>query len=184
MTISTEQFISVNVGSSANDGTGDSLRDAFIKVNENFANISDIGFDAGNINVQGAIESQGNISAPFFVGSGEFLTNLALGNVTTVGNLTTLTVTGNITASANVNVTNNIVSGNVYAQGFFLSDGSLPLDSYTEDANFTGNVTVANVYVPTSNSSAGSAGQIVWDTDYLYVCIATDTWKRANLATW
>lgn len=63
MTITTEQFIDVNVGSSANDGTGASLRQAFITVNENFANISDVGFDAGNINVQGSIEVQGDLDA-------------------------------------------------------------------------------------------------------------------------
>jgi hypothetical protein len=55
MTISTEQFLLVNTGISANDGTGDSLRAAFIKVNENFDNMSTIGFDAGNINVGGTV---------------------------------------------------------------------------------------------------------------------------------
>ena len=62
MTISTEAFLAVGVGASANDGTGDSLRAAFIKVNNNFSNISDIGFDAANINVSGSIEIAGNIS--------------------------------------------------------------------------------------------------------------------------
>lgn len=62
MTISTEQFISVNTGISSNDGTGDSLRAAFIKVNDNFDNMSTIGFDAGNIRVSGALEATGNIS--------------------------------------------------------------------------------------------------------------------------
>lgn len=137
MTISTEQFVSVNTGSVANDGTGDSLREAFIKLNDNFANISDIGFDAGNINVQGAIE-----------------------------------------------VVGNIVAANVYADVYYLSDGSLPLDSYPFPANFSSNVTIANTYVPTANTSVGTAGQIVWDSDYLYVCIAANTWKRANISTW
>lgn len=62
MTITTEAFLAVGVGASANDGTGDSLRAAFVKVNQNFANISDIGFDAANINVSGSIEIAGNIS--------------------------------------------------------------------------------------------------------------------------
>jgi hypothetical protein len=56
MTISTEQFLTVNTGTVANDGTGDDLRSAFIKVNENFIAITDVGFDAGNINCQGSIE--------------------------------------------------------------------------------------------------------------------------------
>ena len=33
-------FNSVNIGSAANDGHGDPLRDAFSKINTNFANIS------------------------------------------------------------------------------------------------------------------------------------------------
>jgi len=100
MTISTEAFLAVSVGTSANDGTGDSLRAAFVKVNQNFANITDIGFDAGNVNVQGAL----------------------------------------------------------------VLDNSL---------------------APTSNSSAtGTAGQIVWDSGNVYVCVATNTWKRATLSSY
>jgi hypothetical protein len=37
---------------------------------------------------------------------------------------------------------------------------------------------------PASAVDTGAAGQIKWDADYIYVCIATDTWKRASLATW
>ena len=33
-------------------------------------------------------------------------------------------------------------------------------------------------------SSTGSVGDIRYDADYVYICIATDTWKRAALATW
>lgn len=143
MTISTEQFITVNVGSVANDGTGDSLREAFIKLNDNFANISDIGFDSGNINITGAVES-----------------------------------TGNITTTANV------IAGAVYSDNYFLSNGNLPMANYPGNIGVGGSLIVANVYVPTANTSAGTAGQIVWDTNYLYVCVAANTWKRANISTW
>jgi hypothetical protein len=47
-----------------------------------------------------------------------------------------------------------------------------------------GNLIVCNVYVPTANNSVGTAGQIAWDSGYVYICIATDTWKRANISTW
>jgi hypothetical protein len=60
MTISTSQFIVVNVGTNANDGTGDSLRTAFVKVNQNFSNITDVGFNAGNIAVQKSLEVLGS----------------------------------------------------------------------------------------------------------------------------
>lgn len=100
MTITTEQYVPVLVGTVANDGTGDTLRVAFQKVNDNFANISDIGVDTGNINCQGAL----------------------------------------------------------------VLDNSL---------------------APTGNSSAiGTAGQIVWDSGNVYVCVATNTWKRATLSSY
>ena len=38
--------------------------------------------------------------------------------------------------------------------------------------------------VPSTASSTGTAGDIRYDADYVYICIATDTWKRAALATW
>ena len=37
---------------------------------------------------------------------------------------------------------------------------------------------------PATASSTGSAGDIRYDADYVYICIATDTWKRAALTTW
>ena len=37
---------------------------------------------------------------------------------------------------------------------------------------------------PSTASSAGSAGDIRYDSGYVYVCIATNTWKRAALTTW
>jgi len=37
---------------------------------------------------------------------------------------------------------------------------------------------------PASASAAGNAGDICWDSGYVYVCVATNTWKRASLATW
>jgi len=62
MTISTQAFLAINVGASANDGTGDSLRAAFVKLNANFSNIGSIGFDAGNIAATGAVEVTGNVA--------------------------------------------------------------------------------------------------------------------------
>jgi hypothetical protein len=37
---------------------------------------------------------------------------------------------------------------------------------------------------PASATAAGTQGQIAWDDDYIYICIATDTWKRAAIGTW
>ncbi len=40
------------------------------------------------------------------------------------------------------------------------------------------------VAAPASSSAAGTAGQIAYDTSYLYVCTATNTWRRVAHATW
>jgi hypothetical protein len=37
---------------------------------------------------------------------------------------------------------------------------------------------------PASASAAGTAGTITWDANYIYVCTATNTWKRVAIATW
>jgi hypothetical protein len=38
--------------------------------------------------------------------------------------------------------------------------------------------------VPSTSSSTGVIGQICWDSGYIYVCTAANTWKRAALTTW
>lgn len=37
---------------------------------------------------------------------------------------------------------------------------------------------------PASAAAAGNAGDICWDADFLYVCVATNTWKRSLFTTW
>ena len=38
--------------------------------------------------------------------------------------------------------------------------------------------------VPANAASTGTAGQIAFDSNYIYYCVATNTWKRAALSTW
>lgn len=40
------------------------------------------------------------------------------------------------------------------------------------------------VSVPASASASGTAGNMAIDSSYLYICVATDTWKRVAIATW
>ena len=57
-----------------------------------------------------------------------------------------------------------------------------------------GNVTIAapssgyGLNIPTgtpaSAAATGTTGDICWDGSYIYVCTATNTWKRAGLSTW
>jgi hypothetical protein len=48
----------------------------------------------------------------------------------------------------------------------------------------TGTFRISNSSPPTASNSSGSSGQIAWDADYIYVCTATNTWKRVAISTW
>jgi len=40
------------------------------------------------------------------------------------------------------------------------------------------------VGVPASATASGQAGELAQDAAYIYVCTATDTWKRVAISTW
>lgn len=46
------------------------------------------------------------------------------------------------------------------------------------DIHLLSNVTV------TLSSNIGNVGQVSWDGNYLYVCVATNLWRRAQLLSW
>ena len=124
----------INVGSSPNDGTGDSIRDSFIIVNENFqfvesffpntdvisltANITSTGNSAfNNLTITGTTTSSGNISAAYLFGNGSQLTSVA---ATTSGTATFVTgnAQANITsvgALTSLDLTGNLTGSNVSA---------------------------------------------------------------------
>jgi hypothetical protein len=45
-------------------------------------------------------------------------------------------------------------------------------------------IRVATAKTPASATDTGTAGEICWDADYIYVCTATNTWKRTAISTW
>jgi hypothetical protein len=45
-------------------------------------------------------------------------------------------------------------------------------------------IRVRTAKTPASASATGTQGQIAWDANYLYVCTATNTWKRSAITTW
>lgn len=60
----------------------------------------------------------------------------------------------------------------------------------TGAATFAGAVTIAGTVIhtlsatPASASAAGTVGTMSWDANYIYICTATNTWKRVAIATW
>jgi hypothetical protein len=56
---------------------------------------------------------------------------------------------------------------------------------------FTGSITVSadqiilvDTQTPGTSGAAGEQGTIAWDTNYIYICIQDNIWKRAELLSW
>ena len=45
-------------------------------------------------------------------------------------------------------------------------------------------IRLRNSNTPSSATSTGNKGEICYDSNYVYICVATNTWKRAALASW
>lgn len=45
-------------------------------------------------------------------------------------------------------------------------------------------IRIRESHTPVSASSPGNQGDIAWDENYIYVCVAKDTWKRTKLESW
>jgi hypothetical protein len=53
----------------------------------------------------------------------------------------------------------------------------------TGRVKINGNLEI-NSKTPASASATGVVGEIAWDADYIYICTATNTWKRSAIVTW
>ena len=122
----TSSFQLINVGAVPNDGTGDDIRDAFIKINSNFSNIVAIGENVGNLKVAGFANIAGNINLSGYlnvVGN----VNYSSSNVTTfqtfsvIGTTDSTTPTnGALVVAGGAGVVKNLhVGGTVTAAGFY-----------------------------------------------------------------
>lgn len=86
---------------------------------------------------------------------------------------------------------NNYQLGNTTNQWLRLCVGGLTLGDNTIAASNSGLAITANSAqvafrgnAPATASSNGTLGDIAFDSNYLYYCVANNTWKRAALSTW
>jgi hypothetical protein len=55
--------------------------------------------------------------------------------------------------------------------------------SVSSDTTLGGKFIVTNGNAPATSTSTGTTGQIAWDSGFIYVCVATNSWKRVALTT-
>ena len=157
------------------------------------------------ITVTGGLTATGNLAAVDVAASGNV--SGVNGAFTTALTSVSLAATGDVSA-ANVAATGAVTGATVTATGE-VEGGTLDINGNASIAGTLSDVTTLGVVTvamtgalsgatsvtsetlnvagmngaPASASSAGVTGQIKFTTDAIYVCTATNTWKKANIIT-
>jgi hypothetical protein len=72
-------------------------------------------------------------------------------------------------------------TGDLYIQ----SGGANKLQTSSTGVTITGQVNISALNTaPSSASDTGTVGEIRFTADYIFVCVASNTWKRVAIATW
>jgi hypothetical protein len=109
----------------------------------------------------------------------------------TVANLFKSDLTGNVTGNVTGNLTGDVtgdLTGDVTGDVTGNTSGTAATVTTAAQPAITSLGTLTSLKVatstPASASATGTIGTIAWDTGYIYVCTATDTWERVAIATW
>ena len=129
-------------------------------------------------NLTGNVTSTGSSSFTSVAVTGGTINGTQIGATSaSAGTFTGITVTGTATI-ATISASAGAIDGT--------NIGSTTPDAgtFTTLATTGDKVSVQTAKTPASAGASGTAGDIAWDTNYIYVCVATNTWKRALLSTW
>jgi hypothetical protein len=148
----------VNVGGMPNDGTGDPVRVAYIKINNNFAKASNIASASGN---QGAIQFKNvefNSNSNTYTNSFSSSNNLSFNSASN-----TLTVQGKIvpisTGNLDLGQSNNRI-GNIYLSDQGMQIGNIKISASNDNLNFS--------IVGSNNNPGINLGSLVVTSDLVY----------------
>jgi hypothetical protein len=167
----------INVGTTLNDGTGDDLRDAFVKVNNNFLELYTGGISGSNLRIINNTIStyQGNIyltpvgSNPVVVGQTNPLV-VSNSTVSTSSITGALIVSGGAGIGGSLNVGQNIQTPTVnatslYGDNFYYTNGQPFVSSAYSDANVAAYFNSYNGNLGAANFNATSA---IFSPGYFY----------------
>lgn len=66
-------------------------------------------------------------------------------------------------------------------------DGNVGIGTNQPDSKLDVNgdsIRIRESKTPASANSPGNQGDMAWDENYIYICVAKDTWKRSELKSW
>mgnify|MGYP003638844029 CR=1 FL=1 len=177
------QYTSNNSGVTLN---ADSLHiPGSIRVTENITS-------SGEIRVDGKLRATGGATLAGTTISGGFTVSNASGNIL-LGpeNATGQLKVGRSTKTHTVDIHDGVTEDGKTAT---VNIGTSGASGSTTNINIGGGVGTCTTTIdadlvipgetPASATAAGTAGQIAWDVNYIYICTATNTWKRVAIGTW
>lgn len=181
------QIQPIGIGNAPNDGTGDTLRTAFGKVNNNFSYLT----NAPAVNKLTIGATGTNVLSD----NGSVINNVGITN-RLVWFSPTEYIGRTVAGYALVSGDNVLLYGtsffSVHQPHFAVAISNVIRGNYSllSNVGFTnGTVGCSGLIlktptVPANAGDTGIAGQIAWDSDYLYICVAANTWKRIALSSW
>jgi len=163
---------------------------------------------SGAVTFSSTVTFTGNIVSPLTVDYTGVSTNVSLMTLSTttsnqidfglVGGASAIWFDGNtnirfryLTSSTAMEFSNRVTGGDL---SFVVADemtfktnhtvSALTIDVNQDVTIPAGDFIVTSPTVPSTASSTGVAGTIAWDSGFIYICTATNTWKRVAIATW
>jgi len=102
----------------------------------------------------------------------------------TITNLYTLRL-GSLVTGGNVTNYWGIYQEDTNAKNYFAGNTGIGTSTPTAKLDVNSDILrLRTSKTPASSSDTGNTGDICWDSNYIYVCVAPNTWKRAALSSW
>jgi hypothetical protein len=191
----TTQTRAVHAGVIANPTAASSVQNIAVRANVgvqpgNIQNMTTTGNGGGIIGVRSALGLAGSgiVSKSSVVAGLVSVTNQTVTDSAGIRSELTVNAGGTVTAHASFLVGSGSGVGSV-GTNYGLLVNSLGIGTtrwavyaVADPAYFGGGIQ-SPLTTPASSSATGTAGQIEWDADFIYVCTATNTWKRASLSS-
>lgn len=141
-------------------------------------------FDTEFNNIETAVNSKSNTASPTFTGTVSFGDGVkavfGAGSDLEIfhdgtDNIIAYPNTGTLKIKRGLNNTVTVGNGGATVHG--------EINAVTGDfgSTETGTLRIETSQTILFGGSVGTAGDITWDNNYLYICVATNTWKRVTL---
>jgi len=112
----------------------------------------------------------------------ELLTKIFSGSTSLQADGSQFNLTGHIIPTSNA--TYDLGSAEYKFRSLYLHNSTMYLgETAFSETNVEDSMEIKNISVPTSPTSEGNKGDVVFDDNFMYVCISQNSWRRINIDT-